>query len=416
MELILHIGTGKTGSTSIQATLKNNVCYLETHGIFYVGYMFDLLSDKSYSWQRRSGTETFNRLPEAQRHHELSETLKQAKIEAHSKGCTKLLWSNEALCNMPHVASIIKAVWADQVEIIAYVRRHDDYAVSAYKQWALKHKIHEGELLSFEEFTHRFPLTYYDRLAVWNNEAWQFNIFNYHLNKNIVECFFEYLQVCVPEKSGSERKNANDSLTNLLAKTLINTSDKTPNLNNQFSIGDDYHARDEDWFFDKLPKKEEVESVFEFTMSDRKKVNKLLGESNEFSNEPLDFQPYSREDVADAYKNIYTLVIDKVINNDVKWEKQNKIVSRVTESEKINQILLKKVEYLETLLNKAHHEMNVADSRLEELMKENANVKILVEDLHSEVVSHNKILTRLTKKERFGRLIRRIGSVLKGSR
>ena len=37
MELILHIGMGKTGSTAIQLTLRNNIAKLQDAGADYLG-------------------------------------------------------------------------------------------------------------------------------------------------------------------------------------------------------------------------------------------------------------------------------------------------------------------------------------------------------------------------------------------
>ncbi|NVK57221.1 MAG: hypothetical protein HWE26_16590 [Alteromonadaceae bacterium] len=375
MELILHIGTGKTGSTSIQSVLKDNFDDVSAQGVFFVGYMFDLLSEKRYAWQRHSGTESFNKLPVQQRKKELKDILAAAQKEAIERGCTKILWSNEALCNMPRVAEFIDSIWHDKVTVIAYVRRHDAYAVSAYKQWGLKHKIYSGELLSFSEFTNRFPLTFYDRLIKWQRRSWKYSLINYDKCGNVVDHFLSYTGVSLPAERASARQNTGDSLGSLLFKAIVNTAMNVPPSDTNFTVDSDMTIRDEDWFFDKLPTPEDVDAIFERTREDREKLNSLLVEADHFNEDPPNFRPYTREDVKQAYKVVFSMLVDKVINMDEQWRKQYRA----------NAVAIARGQHTEL-----------------------AELNLRFERLHREVAAHNAVLTRLSQRRSFRNVFARI--------
>ena len=434
MELILHIGTGKTGSTSIQSLLKSHEKDVMAHGVFFSGYMFDLLSDKPFSWQKNAGTEVFNQLPAEQRKHELEAVLDAAKREAVEKNCTKIIWSNEALCNMPHVASIIESVWDDDVSIIAYLRRNDDYAVSAYKQWGLKHKIHKGELLSFPDFTKVFPVTFHDRLIKWQRKDWQFHLFNYHNCPNVVEHFLAHVSLPLNVEQTSTRKNSDNTLAFLLLKALVNTAEDIPPLEQSFPIDENMTIRDADWFFGKLPTAKDVLEIFESTEDDRQKLNTLLPESQQFNEIPPVFTPYTVKQVKVAYSIVMSLLADKVIKNDEKWKKQYatnsstaKFKGKVNAHQAHIDVLAKHINRLDASLDRQHHLLSKVDVELsnlraqlaqsreltKQLQNYNDYLKSEVHTLHKELVAHNDILSLLTKQSLIKRVVNKVKRMFK---
>lgn len=59
-KLIVHIGAGKTGSTSIQSTLRENQKVLAENGCKYLGMMLEKAQPRSsYDWQQPSGSPMF---------------------------------------------------------------------------------------------------------------------------------------------------------------------------------------------------------------------------------------------------------------------------------------------------------------------------------------------------------------------
>ena len=422
MELILHIGTGKTGSTSIQSILKSQSGNAESQGVFYTGYMFDLLSDKKFSWQKNSGTEEFNKLPAEQRKQELEAVLLSAKEEALEKKCDKIIWSNEALCNMPHVAAIIESVWDAEVTIIAYVRRNDNYALSAYNQWGLKHKIYQGELLSFRQFINKFPLTFYERLSHWQKTGWQFNLFNYHNWPNVVDHFLNFIQLSLSIEQDDERQNSDNPLAFLLLKALVNTSTTIPSLQENFSIDRNMTIRDAEWFFQKLPTPEDVLDVFESTAEDRHKLNLLLDEKERFTEKPPSYSPYTLEDVKAAFSSVLSILVDKVIKNDETWNKQYatnestaQLKGKVYSLEDYIGVLAQRLSKQEKIIGskRPQAEMIGMRSEITRLEKANLDLKSELQALHKEVIAHNAILTQLTKNNLLKRILLKVKRVIK---
>ena len=73
-----------------------------------------------------------------------------------AEGCRKAIWSNECFFarSPAFVVKALQQLAAEGVDlrIIAYVRRHDAWARSAYVQWGLKHKTYGGPLQPFDKW------------------------------------------------------------------------------------------------------------------------------------------------------------------------------------------------------------------------------------------------------------------------
>src|SRR6266545_260795 len=142
-QLIVHIGNGKTGTSSIQETLRLSQDKLRQRGIVYLGLNLEHVPDKKYEWQRASGSEKFHALDAEVATAQLFEILHSAVNFVKSLGISRAIWSNEWLFARGKAAvPALSALAADGVEvkILAYVRRHDAWARSSYIQWGLKHK------------------------------------------------------------------------------------------------------------------------------------------------------------------------------------------------------------------------------------------------------------------------------------
>lgn len=124
----IHIGNGKTGTTSIQSFLNANRELLKSSGVYYpeasrrdINHHFLIvgkgggslgLSDQKEQW-------------------------KKVKSEAEASGCPKVVISSERLASLASRESVneIKNILGNvDVSIIYYVRRHDAYMQSAYIQ------------------------------------------------------------------------------------------------------------------------------------------------------------------------------------------------------------------------------------------------------------------------------------------
>ena len=137
--VILHIGKGKTGSSSIQQFLQTNRDVLEFHGIFSVlpeipavGYQ---LSD-------------FNH-PE--KFHQALQYLKEFSQKRHFN---TILWTNETFehLTLDFIHRFRDMFPTSNFRIIVFLRRQDRWIQSAYYQWGIKHKIYPGPVKSFDAF------------------------------------------------------------------------------------------------------------------------------------------------------------------------------------------------------------------------------------------------------------------------
>jgi hypothetical protein len=137
--VILHIGKGKTGSSSIQQFLQTNRDILESCGILLVlpeipaaGYQ---LSDFSH--------------PE--KYHQALQYLKEFSQERHF---STILWTNETFehLTVDFIYRFREMFPASSFRIIVFLRRQDQWIQSAYCQWGVKHKIYPGPVKSFDAF------------------------------------------------------------------------------------------------------------------------------------------------------------------------------------------------------------------------------------------------------------------------
>lgn len=158
LRLVFHIGDGKTGTSSIQDSLRANRAVLEKHGVWYLGQMLELAPGPRMPWQRANAGEEFVRLPPARAGAELQQVLGAIVSAARAAGAGLLIWSNEVFFGRADAAwAPLRALREEgvQVDVVAYVRRHDAWLQSAYLQWALRHKTHAGPVQPFREWAAR---------------------------------------------------------------------------------------------------------------------------------------------------------------------------------------------------------------------------------------------------------------------
>lgn len=145
--LILHIGMGKTGSTTIQEFLKRNHRQLARERILALG---------------PDGV-----TPCPQRHVDDTERLMKAITRVRARlaqaGADTLLWSLEGfgtrqfLIDPARLEALRTEFPARSVRVVVYLRRQDLFATSAYIQWNVMDKSYDGPVRSFDE---RFPSVY----------------------------------------------------------------------------------------------------------------------------------------------------------------------------------------------------------------------------------------------------------------
>jgi hypothetical protein len=175
VDLVLHIGTGKTGSSSIQYFLDQNRDGLADLGHLYpkspgrrrhtrLGLYIrpDGMLDDAPGWRRQrfSSPTSFRRAFRRRLFKEMNEA-----------GLSRLLFSDETLYGSPVPALQGLRRFTDRiarsVRLVVYLRRQDDHLVSRYQQLVKA----AGETRRLTERTQQFEMTntydYYARLSTW---------------------------------------------------------------------------------------------------------------------------------------------------------------------------------------------------------------------------------------------------------
>ncbi len=198
IELIVHVGNGKTGTTSIQQTLAKGGDALAAQGARYLGFALENCSArKKLPWQTHGTFQELLLHADLHTAHVQLYRQLQAELEAlAAQGITRAIWSNEALFQQS--AATVHALKRLQnegitVRIIGYVRRHDQWARSAYAQWGIKHKIYPGPVKTFAEWVEARSLALARAVNVWESHFGPaFELRNFDAIPDVTVDFLEF--------------------------------------------------------------------------------------------------------------------------------------------------------------------------------------------------------------------------------
>lgn len=224
-KLIIHVGMGKTGSSSIQRTLRENSKLLRANGVFYLGLMLEFLPfEEKFSWQKAAGWVDFIKIDNNRAQREIVEALERAD-EVLPKRLHTLVWSNESLFDRPEgLRDAIEALKSRyNISVSSYVRSPDSWIVSAYAQWGLKHKTYTGPIKSFSEWLGNRDYGVVPKAELWQSFGDEFKIFNFDqindIGEHFVNCYFPELSAQVE----IFRANDTPSPTGLALITYLNS-------------------------------------------------------------------------------------------------------------------------------------------------------------------------------------------------
>lgn len=133
-EVILHIGAGKTGTSSIQRCLAINADEIQKHDIYVPST--DLTLDGQITGQHvwYFASLRKNTIEEAKAKLE-TDLRTQLKNQSQSR----ILLSAENLSDRNGISSLFKDLASEcNIKVIFYIRRQDDYLLSAWQQWFAK--------------------------------------------------------------------------------------------------------------------------------------------------------------------------------------------------------------------------------------------------------------------------------------
>lgn len=189
LELVLHIGMGKTGSSAIQKTLRESSNILRSQKTKYTGMWLDTEergSRPSYQDFFHADSTTW-----AERSRDFLNVMME---QAASDGFKTFIASNESFF---HHADSFK-VFVDEmrnhcdVRVCAYARNPINWLPSAYSQWGIRHKTMNGEIPAYPELAKQF-VHQYETLMEWPELLGDItDIFFYDDYDDVVKHFFEY--------------------------------------------------------------------------------------------------------------------------------------------------------------------------------------------------------------------------------
>ncbi|MDP2518843.1 hypothetical protein [Shimia thalassica] len=193
-ELIVHIGAGKTGSTSIQFSMKKAMDVLQERGIGYLGLMLEFAeSAKGRPWSVEGAPQKYFSSKEPERTDTaVYNALKNELERLGERGIGRVIWSNEAfLTRSDRIIPLLKKIEEHGVKVqpICYVRRHDEWARSGYVQFGIKFKSYEGDLRNFADWSAAHDMAYFEHLKRWQEHFPSLEVYNFDAIDNVTMHF-----------------------------------------------------------------------------------------------------------------------------------------------------------------------------------------------------------------------------------
>lgn len=287
--LVVHIGAGKTGTTSIQKMLAKHENLLRKKGMSYLGKMLENAPVKLFDWQKiNAGGKFLNRKDDTAQD-ELYQVLAGAIDALMKSGINKAIWSNETIFDRErHAIPVLNRLKQDgvSVDVVVYVRRHESWVKSAYAQWGIKHKTYNGPLQTYKEWMIDREFLFFPRIQKWiENEGLNILLRNYDAADDVVTDFFEFVGIGAP---GTPRENINASPDNtlLLLWALYNGRFEEKVLPEKFwRVAKQAKLVDRNFRTPRpgelFPTKEDLEEVIKYSEEDKKKLNALLTEQGQ---------------------------------------------------------------------------------------------------------------------------------------
>lgn len=152
VKVIFHIGAGKTGSSSIQKTLKENYELLANNGVIYAGMNFEGFCSKNWNKQPWG----YNSLNSDEL---IKEYCEQLELIVNTEKPHTIILSNEGyLAHSEKLISLYQHLKESyELALYAYVRSPENWMISGYQQWGIKHKHYPGKILSAKEYISKNP-------------------------------------------------------------------------------------------------------------------------------------------------------------------------------------------------------------------------------------------------------------------
>lgn len=210
----LHIGYGKTGTSSIQDMMFDNRVYFKTIGLLYPE--LGLWKTAHHNLSLLEGEPDNSLL--------IKQHLVNINAEFIDNGYQKLVLSSERLCfTIPGIIELYRDVFKDsKIQIIMYIRRQEDLIPSVYLEWMKNGWDYKGDLEAFFAHT-RAAYDFINILKGWESAfgegSIKIKLYCKKLMANICDSFLDAIEVARPCERFTSH-HSNPSLSASLAKTI----------------------------------------------------------------------------------------------------------------------------------------------------------------------------------------------------
>lgn len=222
MDVILHIGMGKTGTSSIQHALFSNPDALRAQNTLYLGMWFDMIDP------------AFGEIPGQERFYHSS----AAEMEGHAErfvafldrkqseeGFDRFILSNEEIYGQIHqIAPFIAALKSRvNLRLVAYARDPREWLPSAYTQWSIFHKNYTGPVRSYGDLAKEL-VPVYSGFVQWGKLFRDIlTIRPFVKSVNVVEDFCAALDLWmdIPAERSLERVDPSEGLLRAVYNTRL---------------------------------------------------------------------------------------------------------------------------------------------------------------------------------------------------
>lgn len=231
VDVIFHVGMGKTGSTSIQGALAQSAPELAQSGVKSLGMWLGMLGPEFDGFH---GFQSFLKQPPEELE-DAGQRLLQWILEEQERSATQVfVVSNEQyLENVSRLLPFFRPMLGRvRLRVLIFARPPATWLPSAYAQWGVVHKINIGPVLRFSAMSRRL-IRQYGFIRKWH-EAFENSVIlrEFDPQKDIVAEFGEVLGVHL--RNSPTKLQARLPVSELLMRAAFNNSHSEPTLPQSF--------------------------------------------------------------------------------------------------------------------------------------------------------------------------------------
>ncbi|WMS45364.1 hypothetical protein RDV64_23720 (plasmid) [Acuticoccus sp. MNP-M23] len=230
MDIIFHIGMGKTGTSSIQRALQTGTKALAPHNAHYLGMWFDMIAPR---FRGHEGLKDFCNIPPEAKEAAAGTFLSAlADIERNS-GAHTFIMSNEGFFGegdglKPFIDALRPHA---NIKLIAYMRPAREWLPSAFAQWGIRHKTYPGPIQPFGERA-KLLIGQYNGIRAWHQNFSDILVVRKHTKSiDVVADFSEVIGIPLP---AGERSLERSEPAEMVLQAMFNNRFPKPVMPERF--------------------------------------------------------------------------------------------------------------------------------------------------------------------------------------